>query len=264
MLRTFISEMIRFRRTGLIGAGIMAAFTVLVTTLTFVGFDESTGPGPGGGGRALPGTSDLAAADGLVSGLASAATMIGIVALALFAISVARDYERGTIRQLLVGEPRRALVLGGKILALVSVVAVGVTVAALGGIAAAFSLAPVAGVSTAAWTTGAAVSAASSTTVNVMVATVVWGLAGAVLAMVTRSASAAITVGIGYLLVGEQLLQLVWDTSSDWLVSGTLSTFTAGGTDLVSYGRSTTLLVLYAAAFATATFVLFQRRDITD
>jgi ABC-type transport system involved in multi-copper enzyme maturation permease subunit len=177
---------------------------------------------------------------------------------------VARDYERGTIRQLLVGEPRRALVLGGKILALVSVVAVGVTVAALGGIAAAFSLAPVAGVSTAAWTTGAAVSAASSTTVNVMVATVVWGLAGAVLAMVTRSASAAITVGIGYLLVGEQLLQLVWDTSSDWLVSGTLSTFTAGGTDLVSYGRSTTLLVLYAAAFATATFVLFQRRDITD
>ena len=89
---------------------------------------------------------------------------------------------------------------GGKILALVSVVAVGVTVSALGGIAAAFALAPVAGVSTAAWTTGAAVSAASSTTVNVMVATVVWGLAGAVLAMVTRSASAAITVGIGYLL----------------------------------------------------------------
>jgi ABC-2 type transport system permease protein len=264
MLRTFTSEMIRFRRTGLVGAGIMAAFTVLVTTLTFVGFDESAGPGPGGGGRALPGATDLAAVDGLMSGLASAATMIGIVALALFASSVARDFERGTIRQLLVGEPRRALVLGGKILALLSVVVAGVTVSAIIGVAAAFALAPVAGVSTAAWTTGAAVSAALSTTVNVMVATVVWGLAGAVLAMVTRSASAAITVGIGYLLIGEPLLQLVWDTSSDWLVSGTLSTFTDGGTALVSYVQSATLLALYAAAFVTATFLLFQRRDITD
>ena len=154
--------------------------------------------------------------------------------------------------------------LGGKILALLSVVVAGVTVSAIIGMAAAFALAPVAGVSTAAWTTGAAVSAALSTTVNVMVATVVWGLAGAVLAMVTRSASAAITVGIGYLLVGEPLLQLVWDTSSDWLVSGTPSTFTDGGTAPVSYVQSATLLALYAAAFVTATFLLFQRRDITD
>ena len=263
MLRTFSSEMIRFRRTGLIGAGIMAAFTVLVTTLTFVGFDESAGPGPGGG-RALPGATDLAAADGLMAGLASAATMIGIVALALFATSVARDFERGTIRQLLVGEPRRALVLGGKILALLATVVAGVIVSAIIGIAAAFALAPVAAVSTTAWTTGAAVSAALSTTVNVMTATVVWGLAGAVLAMVTRSASAAISVGIGYLLVGEQLLTLVWDTSADWLVSGTLATFTSGGTAAVSYGQSAILLALYAAAFTAATFVLFQRRDITD
>lgn len=264
MLRTFSSEVIRFRRTGLIGAGIMIAFTVLVTTLTFIGFDESAGPGPGGGGRGLPGVTDLASVEGLMAGLASAATMIGIVGLALFAISVARDYERGTIRQLLVGEPRRALVLGGKILALLATVVAGVIVSAIVGVGAAFALAPVAEVPTSAWTTGAAVSAAFSTTANVMIATAVWGLAGAALAMVTRTASAAITVGIGYLLVGEPLLQLVWDTSSDWLVSGTLTTFTEGGTALVSYGQSAILLVLYAAAFTAATFVVFWRRDITD
>jgi hypothetical protein len=129
---------------------------------------------------------------------------------------------------------------------------------------AAFALAPVAGISTAAWTTTSAVSGAIGTTVNVMIATVVWGFAGAILAMVTRSASTAITVGIGYLLVGEQLLTLVWDTSSDWLVSGTLTTFTGGGTAAVSYGQSAVLLALYAAAFVVATFVVFQRRDITD
>jgi ABC-type transport system involved in multi-copper enzyme maturation permease subunit len=264
MLRTYKSELIRFRKTAFVGAGIMTAFTALVTTLTFVGFEESAGPGPGGGGRGLPGPTDLAAVDGLISGLASAATMIGIVALALFATSVARDYERGTIRQLLVGEPRRALLLGGKVLALLTIVVAGVAVSAVVGMGAAFALAPVAGISTAAWTTTSAVSGAISTTVNVMIATVVWGFAGAILAMVTRSASTAITVGIGYLLVGEQLLTLVWDTSTDWLVSGTLTTFTSGGTAAVSYGQSAVLLALYAAAFLVATFVVFQRRDITD
>ena len=262
MLRTFKSELIRFRKTAFIGAGIMAALTALITLLTFVGFEESGGPGAGRGPVAA--VTDLASIDGLMAGLASAATMIGIVALALFAVSIARDYERGTIRQLLVGEPRRALVLGGKIVALLTMVIAGVTMSAIIGIGAAFAVAPIAEISTAAWTTGAAVTAAVSTTVNVTIATMVWGLAGAVLAMVTRSASAAITAGIAYLLVGEQLLTLVWDTSSDWLISGTLTTFTNGGTAAVSYGQSAILLTLYAAAFAAATFIVFSRRDITD
>ena len=164
MLRSYKSELIRFRKTAFLGAGIMAAFTALVTTLTFVGFEEGTGPGAGRGPIAAVG--DLASVDGALAGLAAAATMIGIVALALFAISVARDYERGTIRQLLVGEPRRALVLGGKMLALLTTVVAGVAGAAVVGIGAAFALAPIAGVSTAAWTTGGAVSASLSTTMN--------------------------------------------------------------------------------------------------
>ena len=82
--------------------------------------------------------------------------------------------------------------------------------------------------------------------------------------MLTRSASTAITGGIAYLLVAENLLGLVWDTASDWLPSGTLTTFTAGGSELVSYAQSALLLALYAAVFVVATFVVFQRRDITD
>jgi ABC-type transport system involved in multi-copper enzyme maturation permease subunit len=56
----------------------------------------------------------------------------------------------------------------------------------------------------------------------------------------------------------------VWDTSSDWLLSGTLTTFTRGGTELVSYGQSAILLTMYSAACVVATFVVFSRRDITD
>jgi ABC-2 type transport system permease protein len=262
MLRSYRSELIRFRKAAFIGAGIMAAFTALVTVLAFVGFDDSARPAAGRGpASAVP---DLTSVDGLLAGMAGAATMIGIVALALFAISVARDYERGTIRQLLVGEPRRALVLGGKMMALLTTVVAGVITSAVVGIGTAFVVAPIADISTATWTTGAAVTASIGTTVNLAIATVVWGLVGAGLAMVTRSASSAITVGVGYLLIGEPLLQLVWDTSSDWMVSGTLGTFTDGGTALVSYSRSAILLALYAVSFAAATFVVFSRRDITD
>ena len=259
MLRTYRSELIRFRKTGLIGAGIMALFSVLITTLRFVGFDEAaSGGGPFGV------LTDLASIEGLTAGFAAATAMIGIVALALFAMSVARDYERGTIRQLLVGEPRRALVLGGKLAALATFTVAGVAAAAVVGMGVAFALAPVAGVSTAAWTTSAAASAAFATAVNAVLATVVWGLIGAILAMVTRSASAAITTGIAYLLVGENLLSLVWDTASEWLPSGTLTTFTEGGTELVSYSQSAVMLAAYAVVSLVATFVVFQRRDITD
>ena len=262
MLRTYKSELIRFKRTGLIGAGIMVAFTALITMLTFVGF-EGDGGGPGDG-PGFASVSDLAAADGWIAGLAGAAPMIGIVALALFAMSIARDYERGTIRQLLVGEPRRALLLGGKIAGLMTFVVVGTALSAMVGVAIAFAFSSSAAVSTAAWTTGAGLAAVVGTSLNVMVATVVWGLTGAVLAMLTKSASAAITAGIAYMMIGENLLSLVWDTASEWLPSGTLSTFTAGGSSAVDYGQSALLLSLYAAAFVVATFVVFQRRDITD
>jgi ABC-2 type transport system permease protein len=261
MLRTYTSELIRFKKTGLIGAGIMVAFTALITMFTFIGFEGGDGPGSG---PDFAGVTDLAAADGWVAGLASAAPMIGIVALALFAISIAKDYERGTIRQLLVGEPRRALLLGGKIVALASVVAVGVAVSALAGMATALAFSSAAAVSTAAWTTSAGLTAVLSTVLNVLIATVVWGLTGAVLAMFTKSASAAITVGIAYMLIGENLLGLVWDTASEWLPSGTLGTFAAGGSASVTYGESALLMALYAAVFVVATFVVFQRRDITD
>lgn len=191
MLRSILAERIVSRRTAIMSAGIMAGFTALITSFQFIGTDDVAGGGPGAPSVSV----DLNTAEGIIQGLASAATIIGIVALAVFAISVAKDYERGTIRQLLVGEPRRAVLLGGKLLALIAVTVAGVALAAAVGVGAAFALSGAGGISTAAWTTSAGLSAVISTTLNVALATVVWGLAGAALAMATRSASVAITGG---------------------------------------------------------------------
>ena len=200
---------------------------------------------PEGGESPMAAAADLSVVGGNLEGLAFAATFMGIAALSMFALSVARDYEKGTIRLLLVGQPRRAVLLGGKLLALIAVAIVGVAVATAGAVGLSFVLAPIYEVNTALWATAAGWSAVWSTLANLAIAT-------------------SITAGLAYLMIGESLIGIVWDTAGQWLPSGILSAFTTGGTALVSYSKSAWLLVAYAATSLAILFVVMQRRDVTD
>ena len=109
------------------GAGAIVGFAVLTVVLTFT--TASTTPvdqGPGGEGLTL---AQLAAADGLARTVASAAQFIGVVGLAVFAISIAGEYAQGTLRNLLVRQPGRVRLLAGKLLALASFTAIAVVLA---------------------------------------------------------------------------------------------------------------------------------------
>ena len=186
--------------------------------------------------------------------------MIGVVSLALFALSVARDFEFGTIRNLLVGQPRRAVLLSGKLLAVASYVVIGVLAAGVLAALLAVSLAPGQDISTAAWTVGAALATVGTTAL----AAVLYGLVGAVLAMVTRSAAISITVGVAYLLIVENLLGLVWDGAGDWLPAGVFSAIAAGGTGSMSFEKSVVLAVGYGILGLIVMYLVFMRRDVTD
>lgn len=264
MINSFKSEIVRFKKTARTTTLVMIGMAMMVTSFMFIGF-EPAGPGGGdaGGGRDFGGA-DLSTVGGNVEGLAFAATFLGIAALAMWALSIARDYEKGTIRMLLVGQPRRAVLLGGKLANLAAITIVGVAVATIGAVGLSYALAPLNEVDTALWSTTAGWTEVWTTFANLAIATTVWGLIGAVLAMMTRSAATSITAGLAYLMVGESLLGIVWDAASQWLPSGILSAFTSGGTNLVSYSRSTWMLIGYVTASLLALFVVFQRRDITD
>ncbi len=258
MIKSFTSEWIRFRKTALIGIAIMIAFTALVSVFLFVGAD-----GVDNGDRGGPGFiagADLVEADGAVAALAAVLDMIGIVSLALFALSVARDFEFGTIRNLLVAQPRRGILLSGKLLALSAFMAVGVVIAALVSVALAYGLAPNQGIPTDSWTLAGTL----ETTGLAMVATLLYGMFGAMLAMVTRSAATSITIGIGYLLIAERLIGLIWDTAGEWLPAGILAAFAASGTQAVSFEKAAAFVAVYAILALGVTFVVFIRRDITD
>ncbi len=254
MLRSVLSEIVRFRRTARLGAVVMVIIGVLVTVFVFAG------EGPGGEGQGGPHQADAAADDGMLAGLATASQLIGVVGLALFATSVARDFELGTIRILLVAESRRAVLMAGKLTALAGLVVAGVILAAAAAAVAGSALASPNDVDTTQW----GITAGLATAATVSLSTVVWGLFGAGLAILTRSSAAAITAGVAYLLIGENLLGQLWSGAGKWLPSGMLSALADGGTPDVSFAKALALVGVYAAVATLAMFLIFDRRDITD
>ncbi len=259
MIRSYTSEWIRFQKTARVGIAVMISFVFLISVMLFLG-NEGMGPGGGGHGGPIGGAADLAADDGALAALSTSANLIGVVALALFALSVARDFEWGTIRNLLVGQPRRAILLTGKLLAVASYVIIGVIAAGVVAALLAVILAPGQDISTSTWT----VSGSLGTLGTTAVATVLYGLVGAVLAMITRSAAISITAGVAYLLIIENLLGLMWDSAGEWLPAGVIAAFASGGTDLVSFEKAIVLALGYGILGLGVTYVTFLRRDVTD
>ncbi len=260
MLASFRSELLRFRPTARTGAIAMSALVALVTIFAFTGVEptqEGSRPAPGG---AVDASSLLAEADGVLGGLILASSMVGIIALALCALSVARDFELGTIRVLLVLQPDRIRFLAGKLAALAVVIVAAVSAAAVVAGVIGLALSGSADIDTSAWSA----SATLSTYANLTIGALIWGLFGAAIAVVARSASMAITAGVAYFLVGENLLRLVWEDAGDWLPSGLLDTFMSGGSSEVAYLAAAALLAIYVVAATTTLSTVFVRRDITD
>jgi hypothetical protein len=102
-----------------------------------------------------------------------------------------------------------------------------------------------------------------STAGNLLLATLAWAAYGAVLAIVLRSAAAAISLGLGYLLVGETLLSSVWSGGNQWLPRVLMVALGLGGTPEVAYGRALVLTGLYVVVAIGIAAILFRQRDVT-
>jgi ABC-2 type transport system permease protein len=262
MTRSFLSEWIKLRRPGMIlgGAGTIVGFAILTVVLTLTTASTTpTDQGPGGQGLTLE---QLATADGLASILASAATFIGVVALSVFAMSIASEYSQGTLRNLLVRQPRRVRLLAGKLLALASFTTIAVIVAGIAAAATALLVAPTQDVSTAAWFTSAGWTALAAGLGNLLLATLGWGLLGALLGLVLRAPAAAVGVGLAWELPGELLVTAAWADGARWLPGQLLDTLAQGGTAAVTYGWAGLLLALYGVVAMVAGTTLFARRDV--
>jgi len=262
MIRSFKSEMQKLlRRPMVMGVvGSMVGFTILATFLAF----STAGSGSSDGGREISSATpaDLAEASGLVEGVAAATMFLGVIAVVVVAWKVAGEFGNGTIRNLLIRQPSRVKLLGGKLLALWTFVGIAVLAAVAVSVGAAALLAPAYDISTSAWFTAEGLGAVVSVTTNLLVAVAGYAAIGALLGIVVQSAAPAIGIALAWLLPVESLLAKFGDTAGDYLPGQAFSDLAAGGTQL-GFALALAVTLGYVAVGTVGSMALFKSRDVT-
>lgn len=214
------------------------------------------------------------AADGWVLPFKATGQILGIVALVAAAGNLATEYTSGTLKGLLVREPRRTVLLAGKIVAVWAFVTLGIAIALGLTTLAAILLAAARGIAMDAWFTLDGLGEFAAAFLNVTVASWMWGLMGTMLAMVFRSGPPAIGIGIAYPLLVEGLLALVLEDVVQWMPGQVLAAVGAGpggGADIggggaaagLEYPTALALALLYSVAFLAVSMSLLKRRDVS-
>lgn len=275
-MRAFRSEWIKLsRRNTLLGfGGAMVGLTLLFTLLAFLSVGGANVDLDGGQSEAFVTAEVLSTSDGSVFAITNLASMLGIVALALFASSMAGEFNKGTIRMLFVTEPNRIKVLTGKLAALASFGVVGLAAAMTASIGIGGLLAPGVGVDTSAWWTTEGLAAIGTTYLNITGAMLIPGLIGAAMAVLTRSAAIAISVGAAYFILGEALITGFWDTLGKWGPSAVSNALAVGGTGgegmmggaapVIAYATAAILALGYGIVSVAVSSTVLARRDVTS
>jgi ABC-type transport system involved in multi-copper enzyme maturation permease subunit len=247
------------------GTGIMLAVSAFFAYLTFHQITSgATGQELNPLARAFP------TSLGLITVLGQARSFIIVVALIIVTANLAAEWSQGTWRNLLVREPRRMLLLAGKMLALLLFVLCSMTLTLVASSMLILVLAHAQGVQTAAWTSVAGLSVWFAFFGNEVLCLIGICLLGMLIAVLTRGTAIAVGVALAYVLVPEGIIAMVWRSGSQWFPIRTFS-FLPGSvfpTDvgpIPPQGYTAALLVAlgWMTVFVVLSFVAFQRQDIT-
>jgi ABC-2 type transport system permease protein len=264
MMGAFSSEWIKIRRRAMLlwGLGGGLFFALLATVFTIERAVRTPVLGFRGHGFRVT-FAQLEMPDGLVHGVVDVSTLIGIVALCLFAGAFASEHSQGTMRNLLVREPRRARLLCGKFLALAVFIGIAVVLEILVSGAVAFALAPGRGIATSAWTSSTGLNDLAQATLHVYLASVGYGVLGAAIGVLLRTPGAAIGMAVAYVLPGEAIIVgVIWSDGDRWLPGQLLSALAHGGNSDSSYHHALITLAVYAVVVTAAILRLFRVRDV--
>ena len=263
MFNVVKAEMRKLRRPtlffGTMGAALF--FTGLITSFIYLMIDSPRGNGDRG--RTI-GREVLQLASGSINGFASVGGFLGIIALCVFAAQTAQEYTYGTLRNLLVRQPGRMKILIGKLISMVIFALIMISIAAIVSVAISYILAPGAKVNTDLWLTSAGYQAIFTTFVNVTVSVTAFGIVGMVLGLLLRSPISAISLGVLWLLIVENLLIAVKSSLQSWLPGAQLDAIASGGTLDLTYKHALTVGGIYVAVGATIASILFVRRDVAN
>ncbi len=263
MFGSFLSVWTKLRRRALLLGvyGGAAAVAALITAVVFGNALPTTGPrfGPTQG---VP-LERLAGPGGLLAGLGSAATVLGVLALSVAAGTLAGDHAGGTLRNLLIRQPRRLRRLTGEWLGLVTFATGAVVVAAVASAVTAVAMSGAQDIDAAVWFTADGRQASLRTLAEVAPATPGFTTLGAAQRELLRAPVAAVAVGFAWLLPLENILANTVSGSDRWLPGQLLSAIARDGTPTVALGTAATTLAVYLAVAGAAAATAFVRRDVT-
>jgi ABC-2 type transport system permease protein len=256
----FRSEWIKLRRRGLL-FGTFGGLTIAASLFSILTFTQAAPVGPGRAG--LPSLQQLAEPNGLIHGLDFALILLGIVAFGLAAAQMASEYSLGTLRQLLVRQPRRSRLLAGKYLAVVSFIVLAIVVAAvLTGIVDVV-LAHLRHVPVKAWFTSTGMGDLTKALGELLLAAAGFATLGMAVGLFLKSSVFAVIVGFAYLLPIEMLIERIFPATKRWLPGQLLTDLGKGGVHGSSFSRSLIISLIYLTVVGAATAVTFMRRDVT-
>ena len=260
MIRVFRAEWRKLRRPTLFIGTLLSitAVSVLSSSVFFIVMDQ-----PRRGNEVRITKAIFEQASGLTLGFGNAGSLLGVVALCVFAAQIAQEYTLGTMRNLLVRQPRRITLLVGKYFSMISFAAVIVFVSAIVSIITSYVGANFKHLSTALWSTPAAYHSLALTFINVLIATLGYGTIGIFLGLLLRSPISAISIGLAWLLVVEGIMAAVFTSARQWLPGQLLSAVAAGGNSDVSYSRALLSSVVFLAALLLMLGAIFRRRDVS-
>lgn len=260
----FRSEWVKLRRPSLLVAtyAAIAGVAILITILAFALAGHHFRGGRGAR-RTVETLAQLAQADALGKAFSGFASLLGIIALSVAGAQMASEYSVGTLRNLLIRQPRRLVLLAGKFVAVLTFSALAVLLACAVGVATAFVMAHVRGISTAAWTSSAGLADSAKAFGEVVLAVCGYTTLGMIIGSLLRSPGAAIAVGLAYILPFELILSATVSGSDKWLPGQLLSAISAGGTTDVSLHTAILRALFYLVVLGGAAAALFARRDVT-
>jgi ABC-2 type transport system permease protein len=260
MIRVFRAEWRKIRRPSLFVGTLLAIAVVsaLSSSVFFIVMDQ-----PRRGNEVRVTKAMFEQASGLTLGFGNAGSLLGVVALCVFAAQMAQEYSLGTMRNLLVRQPRRITLLAGKYLSMASFAALIVLVSAIVSVATSYIWANAKHISTALWSTSTAYHSLTLTFINVLFATLGYGTIGIFLGILLRSPISSISIGLAWLLIVEGIVAAVFTNMRQWLPGQLLSIVAAGGEGAVSYSRALIGASAFLALAMAAMALLFKRRDVS-
>jgi hypothetical protein len=263
MRRAYQAELLKLRRRSVVIAALLpAALAVLTTVLTFALAKTSPTFDPGGP-NFVQRLSALADPGGMTQGYSLGMSLFGLVALIVTIANTTSEFSLGTLRTTFLAQPNRKAWLGGRLLAIGTLLVVAFAVALVAAVATAYVMAPVRDVGTSAWLSGSGIAAAFGDYLNALLGAAFFGLLGTAIAVVVRSTVPALAMAIVWTFPLEHIIQGSWPTATQVFPGLLFATVAVGGVSDAPYVSALLASAGYAAAALAVAMIVMTRRDVT-